>query len=199
MPDLLGTQTRSVLPLLSQWQLESSAQGAQALLSCCQAALERSVGSRDTSSPVDPCEVNTLLYRTCYPKTAWWLHSTHLTQRLLSASTFIISQMNLACLILVVFGIISHHTSLHSVLSALKDVHLNLLFATKYDNHSFCQKSYLIYCYCWYINVGYDYILRGNIKISLVTIALFQYFTCVEFTQALISFYNKIVILILIF
>ncbi|CAM4612530.1 unnamed protein product [Leuciscus chuanchicus] len=70
MPDLLGTQTHSVLPLLLQWQLESSAQGAQALLSCCQAALGRSAGSRDTSSPVDPCEVNTLLYRTCYPKTA---------------------------------------------------------------------------------------------------------------------------------
>lgn len=68
MPDLLWTQTHSVLALLSQWQLERSAQGAQARLSCCQAALERSSGSRDTSSPVDPCECNTLLYRTCYPK-----------------------------------------------------------------------------------------------------------------------------------
>lgn len=144
MPDLLGTQTRSVLPLLSQWQLESWAQGAQALLSCCQAALERSAGSRDTSSPVDPCEVNTLLYGTCYPKTAQWLHSTHLTQRLLSASMFIISQMNLACLILVIFGTISNHTSLHSVLSTLKNLRLNFLFATKYDNHSFCQNSCLI-------------------------------------------------------
>jgi len=115
MPDLLGTQTHSVLPLLLQWQLESSALGAQALLSCCQAALGRSAGSRDTSSPVAPCEVNTLLYWTCYPKTEVTpQHSPHTC--LLSASVFIISQMNLGCLILVVLAqsVTTQHYNLFS-------------------------------------------------------------------------------------